>query len=621
MSAERSQPGPVRWLLGRHAWLLGVSLLIMLAAPYLGSLPVRTIPAVVALASRPEPTAQRVSSGELASLLGERAGQLGWVLGLLVLAGVLSFLLALTNTRVGARLSSLCARDLRARLHEVMLGRPPAYMRQGNRAAELRNALITQARVVASFAANTVPACLGVLFAVLIWAQTLYSALDDAISGFSAAALVGGVVLLLVLVNLLSVWISGHKSQAGQREVMQQQTAFIGLVGESVDHLETLQLDLAEPAQTRRLGEILQRMDHAEVRVATWSGLSSAASSGVVLLGIPLLVLAWQALGLDGAHLAVMIPALMMLQRSIASIGSLWTNYKVAQPSLDLVAGLLAPEPSVPVAASAPTESREPGKLTDPAGPHGQLEFRDLCWSAPGPQGAPDDAARPVLTGISFTVAPGETVALVGAGGSGKSTLLRLCLRILEPDAGTILLDAADISRLPLAEVRVRIGILAQQPAFFARSVRDNLLLDDRAVDDARLLEVAEATQLAEVLARLPGGLAHVLPPGGGTLSGSEKRRLALTRLLLRDPDIILIDELEAGLPQAQAQDIFAAVRHTTPGKTCLMVTHRPDLMTADRVVFIHEGRVADIGTHAELEQRCPEYRSLLARRREHATE
>lgn len=609
---------PVSWLWRKHAGLLAGSLLIMLAAPYLGSLPVRTIPAVVALASAPDMPAADVPSAELGALLGSRANDLAYVLGLLVAAGLASFALALANTRVGARLSSVCARDLRAELHAVLLRRPPPFMRAAGRGNHMRNALIQQARAVASYAANTLPASVGIAFAVIIWAQTLFTAVSDSTSGPLAAAIVGGVVLLLIAINLSAVWIAGQKSQSSQRQVMAEQAAFIGLIGESVEHLETLQLELAQAAQRRRLDEILARMSRAEIRVASFGGLASAASSGVTLLGIPVLVLAWQAMELDGAQLAVMIPALMMLQRSIASIGSVWTSRKVSMPSVELVTELLAPEPVLNAEAPASPDGTGDRAYARPRG-RGQLRFAGVRWSAPPGDGG-GDQGREILAGVDLTVSPGETVALVGAGGCGKSTLLRVTLGILQPSSGQVLLDSRDIADMPLHEVRQRVAMLAQHPAFFARSVRENLLLDDRDIADGAVLEALRTAQFSEVLDGLDNGLDSRLVPGGGTLSGSEKRRLALARLLLRDPDVILIDELEAGLPQAQAQDILTAVRVATQGTTCLMVTHRPDLLKADRVAFVDNGCIVDIGTHEELMRRSEAYSSLLARRREDGT-
>jgi ABC-type multidrug transport system fused ATPase/permease subunit len=233
----------------------------------------------------------------------------------------------------------------------------------------------------------------------------------------------------------------------------------------------------------------------------------------------------------------------------------------------------------------------------------GALGFRAVVWRA---------GDRTVLDGVDLEVAPGESVAIVGAGGSGKSTLLRLASRLVAPAAGTVTLDGADVAALEIDHLRRRVAVLEQHPALFDRTLRDNLVLDDRAVAPDRLAAALRAAELDEVVARLPAGLDTRLA-GGGALSGSERRRVALARVLLADPDVILIDELEAGLPQAQAESLLAAVRAATAGKTCLLVTHRPDLLAADRVAFLDRGRIVAVGRHDDLVASHDAYRALLS--------
>jgi len=315
-----------------------------------------------------------------------------------------------------------------------------------------------------------------------------------------------------------------------------------------------------------------------------------AVASGLALLAIPLLVVAWRGLGLAGASLAVMIPSLLMLQRAVAGLGSLWTSHKLSRPAIELVGSVMSGGPDVDGGASrAPVA--------------GALAFRGVVWRT---------GDRAVLDGVDLEVEPGEAVAIVGAGGSGKSTLLRLASRLVAPAAGTVTLDGHDVAALDVDHLRRRVAVLEQHPALFDRTLRDNLVLDDRAVEPDRLDRAIRAAELDEVVARLPAGLDTRLA-GGGALSGSERRRVALARVLLADPDVILIDELEAGLPQAQAESLLAAVRAATAGKTCLLVTHRPDLLAVDRVAFLAGGRIVAQGRHDDLVASHEAYRSLLS--------
>lgn len=596
------RPGarPVRWLVRRHAGGVAAAVAMGIAAPWLGALPVRAIPAVVAMAdggaAAPGAGAPPVPA-ELALVLGA-APSLTALLAALVVAGALAFALALVATRHAAALMSRALLDVRDALLARALARPPDWLRDAGRAAHVKNALLAQGRVVAAYAVGTIPAAVGVASAIVIWSQALGEAMARGASGAAAALVVVGVVAALVVANLAAVWFTARRSEAAQRVVMAETSAYVVGVNESIDHVATLQLAGARGAQRARVGAIADRMAAAEVQVATWSGLAGAASSGLVLLAVPLLVVAWRGLGLAGASLAVMIPALLMLQRSIAGVGSLWTNHKVSQPAIALVADALADAPVIDRGAGVAT-----GATADAAAAPA-VAFAGVRWRL---------GDRVVLDGVDLEIARGQVVAIVGAGGSGKSTLLRMAVRLVEPTAGVVTVGGADVAGLDVDELRRRVAMLEQHPALFDRSLRDNLVLDDRAVDPARLADVVAAAELTEVVARLPGGLDARLA-GGGALSGSERRRVELARVLLADPEVLLIDELEAGLPQSQAESLAAAVRRAAAGRTCVLVTHRPDLLACDRVAFLDAGRIVDQGTHAELADRNPAYRSLLSR-------
>jgi ABC-type multidrug transport system fused ATPase/permease subunit len=574
-----------RWLLRRRLGLVLASLGLMAIGPYLGSIPIRTLPDVISLAQGGRAT------GELRAMLGDRADSLPAAMVALLVVGTLSFLLALLGTRVGASLSAKASVDLRLLVHERLLERPPDVARE--KANQIRGALLEQSRTVAAFVTNTLPATMGVLFAIVIWSTTLWGSLASSHHTGAAGAIVAGAVLLMVTINGGLAVLAGRKTRAIQKTIVDDYGKFAGLVGESVDELTSLQLHVAQDAQHQRLADTLEKMAKAEIGVASWSGFATAASGGIVLLAVPLAVIAWRALELPNAQLAVMVPALMMLQRSVAGVGSLWTSYRLATPAIELVDKLVAPEPTI----------KDPAGVKALPSAKGKVLVDHVSWSA---------GDRQVLRDIVLAVEPGEHLAIVGRGGCGKSTLLQLVLRVAKPSGGRVLVDGTDIAGVALGDLRRRVALLDQHPAFFARSVRENLVLDGAKVDDARIFELAVRVQAREIIDQL-GGLDRVMPARGGTLSGSERRRLALIRLLLRDPDILLVDEIEAGLPQVMAQELFAAVRELGAGKTVLAVTHRPDLLHTDRVAFVHDGAILATGTHDELARSCEPYRSLLA--------
>lgn len=206
------------------------------------------------------------------------------------------------------------------------------------------------------------------------------------------------------------------------------------------------------------------------------------------------------------------------------------------------------------------------------------------------------------LADITFTIARGEHVALVGPSGAGKSTLLELLPRFIEPNSGRIEIDGLDIANMPLAALRAKIGLVTQVPYLFAGSLMDNLRA---ASPGARPDAVAEAARLARVdefAHRLPHGLDSLIESGGTNLSVGQRQRIALARVFLKDPPILLLDEPTSALDAASERLVADAIAQAAANRTTITVAHRlSTVRDADRVVVLDAGRIVETGTHAQL--------------------
>jgi len=241
------------------------------------------------------------------------------------------------------------------------------------------------------------------------------------------------------------------------------------------------------------------------------------------------------------------------------------------------------------------------------------VEFRDVHFAYPGADevslASLEDVAvsdhsprHPVLHGVSFTAAAGELVALVGPSGAGKTTISQLVPRIYDVDTGGVNVGGVDVRDLTLQSLRDAIGVVAQDAHLFHDTIRANLLYADPDATEAQLIEALRAAQIWQLVSRLPEGMDTVVGDRGHRLSGGEKQRLAIARVLLKAPAIVILDEATAHLDSESEVAVQRALAEALRGRTSLVIAHRlSTIRSADRIVVVDAGRVVQTGSHDEL--------------------
>jgi ABC-type multidrug transport system fused ATPase/permease subunit len=218
----------------------------------------------------------------------------------------------------------------------------------------------------------------------------------------------------------------------------------------------------------------------------------------------------------------------------------------------------------------------------------------------------------PVLSDLSFSVEPGERVAIVGASGSGKSTIARLIPRQYDPCSGSVTIDGQDVRSLQIKSLRSAVGLVPQDTVLFDATLKENLLYGNPSASPEALVRAAEIAQLWEVIRELPMEWDEPLGPRGARLSGGQRQRIAIARAILRDPQVLILDEATSALDSETERDLLAALESFLYSRTCIIVSHRlSTVLAADRILVLDGGEIVEEGTHKELYERIGVYRRL----------
>jgi ATP-binding cassette subfamily B protein len=248
------------------------------------------------------------------------------------------------------------------------------------------------------------------------------------------------------------------------------------------------------------------------------------------------------------------------------------------------------------------------GRVRELLDAQGAITDRGGAILPPGPLSVELDdvsfayAAEPVLRGVSCRIDSGEVLGVLGRTGSGKTTISRLLFRLYEPSEGTVRLSGTDIRSVPLAVLTARVGLVTQEVQLFSGTLRDNVALFDRSVVDARLLEVFAALELDTWLRTLPAGLDTPLGAGGRGLSAGEAQLVALSRVFLKDPGLVVLDEASSRLDPGTERLLERAVTRLLHGRTGVVIAHRlATVERSDRILIMEDGRVAEVGRRRDL--------------------
>ncbi|MDV9190936.1 ABC transporter ATP-binding protein [Streptomyces sp. SR27] len=244
-----------------------------------------------------------------------------------------------------------------------------------------------------------------------------------------------------------------------------------------------------------------------------------------------------------------------------------------------------------------------------PADAPATVEFDDVSFGYPGASGR----TIPVLDGFSLEIRAGETVAVVGASGSGKSTVSLLLPRFYDVSHGAVLVGGHDVRELTLDSLRAAIGLVPEDSFLFSDTVRANIAYGLPDATQEQIETAARAAQADRFIAELPEGYDTKVGEHGLTLSGGQRQRVALARAILTDPRLLLLDDATSAVDAKVEHEIHEALKSVMAGRTTLLIAHRRSTLgLADRIAVLEDGRLADIGTHAELEERSPLFRRLL---------
>jgi len=471
--------------------------------------------------------------------------------------------------------------DIRSATQANLLRQAPRFFEE-NRPSEIASRMTADTAIVEQVVGSTVSVALRNLVTGIGGLVYLFALAPK----LAALLLLGIPVILLVLIGL------GRRVR-GLSRASQDRLADIGSVtSEVLGAMKIVQAFGQEKREADRFDATVESgFGTARKRIAL-RALMTAVVIGLVFGSITAVM--WQgaldvAAGrLSGGSIAAFVLTGGLVAGAFGSLSESWGDLLRGAGAASRLHELMTAEPDILPPAY-------PAIL--PAADHGaRLSFEDVHFHYPT---RPDQAA---LHGVSFAVAPGETVAVVGPSGAGKSTLIQLALRFYDPSSGTVRLNGVALPDADPAALRAMMAMVPQDSVIFAASARDNLRYGRWDATDEQIWDAARAANAEAFLRALPQGLDSQMGEGGARLSGGQRQRLSIARALLRNAPILLLDEATSALDAESEKLVQDALGRLMQGRTTIVIAHRlATVRAADRILVMDEGRIVEQGDHAAL--------------------
>jgi ATP-binding cassette subfamily B protein len=397
-------------------------------------------------------------------------------------------------------------------------------------------------------------------------------------------------LLLFILVAVFTVLtaIVLRKTETLQGSVERYHSYLAEHASDALGNVPVIQSFTRIEAETRALQGIIHQLLQAQNPVLSWWALASVATRASATITVTAIFLVGTWLHLNGlasiGEVVTFMSLATMLIGRLEQAVSFVNQLFMQAPKMEEFYEILDTTPAVHDKPHAKNVERFAGAVA----------FEDVSFSYDGKRSAVQD--------VSFAVAPGETVAIVGATGSGKSTTLALLHRAFDPQSGVVRIDGDDIRDLSLASLRRNIGVVFQEPMLFARSIRENLQVGRTGATDEEMIQALERAQALEFITRQSDGLDTVVGERGRSLSGGERQRLSIARALLKNPPILILDEATSALDAATERKLQAALVEVMRGRTTFVIAHRlATIRNASRILVFDHGRIIETGTFDEL--------------------